>query len=137
MAAEFPLTLPGYYYQEISAEKFVLFGGQYSIPLGLRRQWALNFLAATAGVEYLPGLEQPGRWHSGVGAGIIYRSPKDAWQLLVGYAYGIDAIRDNGRGAHSIGFLLQFDLDRGHRNLFDPAEMERLGFIYKSIGRGA
>jgi len=21
------------------------------------------------------------------------------------------------------------------RNLFDPAEMERLGFIYKSIGR--
>jgi UDPglucose 6-dehydrogenase len=22
------------------------------------------------------------------------------------------------------------------RNLFDPAEMERLGFIYKSIGRG-
>ena len=23
------------------------------------------------------------------------------------------------------------------RNLFDPAEMERLGFIYKSIGRGA
>ena len=122
MASEFPLTLPGYYYQEISAEKFVLFGGQYSVPLGTSRSWALNFVATTAGVEYVPGLEQPGRWHSGVGGGITYRSPKDAWQLLVAYAYGIDAIRDNGRGAHSIGFLLQFDLERAHRNLFDPAE---------------
>lgn len=122
MASEFPLTLPGYYYQEISAQKFVLFGGQYSVPLGANKNWALNFVATTAGVEYVPGLEQPGRWHSGVGAGVSYRSPKDAWQVLVAYAYGVDAIRDSGRGAHSVGFLLQFDLERAHRNLFDPAE---------------
>ncbi len=122
MASEFPLTLPGYYYQEISAEKFVLFGAQYALPLDANKNWALNFVATTAGVEYLPKLEQPGRWHSGVGGGISYRSPKEAWQFLIAYAYGIDAIRDQGRGAHSIGFLLQFDLDRAQRSLFDPAE---------------
>ena len=122
MASEFPLTLPGYYYQEVSAQKFVLFGAQYALPLDANKNWALNFVATTAGVEYLPGLEQPGRWHSGVGGGISYRSPKEAWQFLIAYAYGIDAIRDQGRGAHSIGFLLQFDLERAHRNLFDPAE---------------
>jgi hypothetical protein len=120
--AEFPLTLPGYYYREISASRFVLLGGQYGIPLDANKNWALNFQATTAGVQYVTGLEQPGHWHSGVSGGIIYRSPKDAWQILVAYAYGIDAIRDNSRGAHSIGFLLQFDLDRAHRNLFDPAD---------------
>lgn len=122
LVAEFPLTLPGYYYREISASRFALLGGQYGIPLDANKNWALNFQATTAGVQYVTGLEQPGHWHSGVSGGLIYRSPKDTWQILVAYAYGIDAIRDNSRGAHSIGFLLQFDLDRAHRNLFDPAD---------------
>jgi hypothetical protein len=73
-------------------------------------------------VDYLPGLEQSGRWHSGVGGGIIYRSPTDAWQLAIGYAYGVDALRNGDRGAHSVGFLLQFDLERAKVNLFDPGE---------------
>jgi len=122
LVSEFPLTLPGYYYQEISASRFVLLGAQYALPLDKNKNWALNVQATTAGVTYLKGLEQPGNWHSGVGGGVSYRSPKDAWQILVAYAYGIDAIRDNGRGAHSVGFILQFDLERAHRNLFDPAE---------------
>ncbi len=122
LAAEFPLTLPGYFYQEISARRFVLLGGTYTLPLTTNRQWSLNAIATTAGVDYLPGLEQPGRWHSGVGGGIIYRSPTDAWQLAIGYAYGVDALRHGERGAHSVGFLLQFDLERAKVNLFDPGE---------------
>jgi len=122
LASEFPLTLPGYYFQEITASRFVLFGAQYSLPLDEKKNWAVTAVATTAAVRYLRGLEQPGQWHSGVGGGISYRSPKDAWQILVAYAYGVDAIRSEGRGAHSIGLLLQFDLERAHRNLFDPAE---------------
>jgi len=34
----------------------------------------------------------------------------------------IEAIRDGDRGAHSIGFLLQFDLGRTKQRLFDPGE---------------
>jgi hypothetical protein len=119
-ASEFPLTLPGYYFQEISADRFVLLAGQYSLPLDRNNRWAFTAVAATAGVQYVTGLQQPGHWHSGVGGGFRYRSPKDAWQVLLAYGYGIDAIRDHGRGAHNVGLLLQFDLERARIPLFDP-----------------
>ena len=121
-ASEFPLTLPGYFYQEISAKRFVLLAGQYALPLDKDDRWAFTAVAATASVRYVDGLEQPGNWHSGVGAGIRYRSTKDAWQVVLAYAYGIDAIRNDSRGAHSIGMLLQFDLERASVPLFDPGQ---------------
>jgi UDPglucose 6-dehydrogenase len=40
---------------------------------------------------------------------------------------------DLERARKSLSHPIMFD----GRNLFDPLEMERLGFIYKSIGRGA
>src|SRR5439155_854093 len=88
------LPLPGYYFQELSADRFVLLSGQYAIPLERSKQWGLMASAATALVDYLPGLEQPGRWNSGAGAGIVFRSKSEAWHVMLGYAYGIDAIRD-------------------------------------------
>ena len=121
-AAEFPLTLPGYYFQEISADRFVLLAGQYSLPLDRENRWAFTAVAATAAVRYVEGVEQPGDWHSGVGGGIRYRSPKDAWQVVLAYAYGFDAIRNDNRGAHNIGVLVQFDLERARVPLFDPGQ---------------
>jgi hypothetical protein len=121
-AAEFPLTLPGYYFQEISAERFVLLAGQYALPLDRDNRWAFMAVAATAAVRYVEGVEQPGEWHSGVGGGIRYRSPKDAWQVVLAYAYGFDAIRNDDRGAHNIGVLVQFDLERARVPLFDPGQ---------------
>ena len=121
-ASEFPLTLPGYFYQEISAKRFVLLSGQYALPLDKANRWAFMAVAATASVQYVEGLEQPGHWHNGVGGGIRYRSPKDAWQVVLAYGYGIDAIRNDSRGANSIGILLQFDLERASVPLFDPGQ---------------
>ena len=136
LASEFPLALPGYYYQEISARRFVLFGGNYSIPLDSRQCWAVNLLAATAGVQYTTGLEQPGRWHSSLGGGLTYRSPSDAWQLALGYAYGVDAIRNHGRGASSLGLLLQFNLERANVAFFghgaNPSWSRGLQHIFRS-----
>jgi hypothetical protein len=108
LVAEYPLWLPGYYYQELSARQFVLINGNYMFPLDHHHRWNVIATAATAWVDYLPGLSQPGNWNSGLGAGVFYTSP--TWRVLVGYGYGVDAIRSDGRGAHSIGFLLQFDL---------------------------
>jgi hypothetical protein len=122
LASEFPLDLPGYYFQEISARRFALIGLNYDVALDPKQRFSLLFSAATAGVDYVPGLEQAGDWHSGVGAGMIYRSSRGAWQLLLAYGYGIDAIRNDRRGAHSIGFLLQFDLDRAGVTLLGPGE---------------
>ena len=123
LVSEFPLTLPGYYFQELSADRFVLLSGQYALPLDRSKRFGLMVSAATALVDYLPGLEQPGHRNSGAGAGIVFRSKSEAWQVVLGYAYGIDAIRDSGRGAHSVGILIQYDLEadrRGKRPFWDP-----------------
>jgi hypothetical protein len=39
---------------------------------------------------------------------------------MVGYAYGVDAIRTHGRGAHSIGVLMQVDLEQAREMLLSP-----------------
>jgi hypothetical protein len=123
LVSEFPLSLPGYYYHEISAKRYVLLGGNYMVPLDKKGRWNANIVATTAGVDYIPGLEQPGRWHSGVGGGILYQS--GSIKLMVGYGYGVDAIRGNSRGAHSIGILMQFDLEHAKQELLNPQQPDR------------
>jgi hypothetical protein len=118
MIAEFPLSIPGYYYQELTAQKFLLLNGTYTLPLDRGQRWNVAVTAATALVDYLPGLEQPGNWNSGVGAGIFYTSP--TWRVMLGYGYGVDAIRSDGRGAHSIGLLFQIDLAPAREAYFQP-----------------
>ena len=120
LASEFPLSLPGYYYQELSAKQFVLLGGNYILPLEDKQRWNVVATAATAAVDYLAGFEQPGHWHSGVGAGILYKTP--SCKILLNYGYGVDAMRSHGRGANSIGILLQLDWGQAKGALFNPAE---------------
>jgi hypothetical protein len=132
LVSEFPLTLPGYYYQEISAKSFVLLGGNYIIPLTPDRRWSLNFTATTAGVEYLHGLEQPGYWHSGVGGGLLYQSK--SVKIMIGYAYGIDAMRTHGRGANSVGILLQYDLGHVKQTLLNPYDQNRWRGFQRVLG---
>jgi hypothetical protein len=131
LVSEFPLSLPGYYYQEISARGFVLLGGNYLTPLDARHHWNLQFNAATACVDYLPGLAQPGNWLSGVGGGILYQS--SSLKMLLGYGYGIDAIRSGRRGANSIGFLMQIDLERA-RSVMNPEEPQRWRGLKNFLG---
>lgn len=122
MVSEFPLSLPGYYYQEISARQFVLLGGNYNVPLDKKNKWNVDVTFATAGVAYLSGFEQPGNWLSGVGGGILYKTSR--FKAMLGYAYGIDAIRSGGRGANSVGILMQFDLGRVKKTLLNPSSTD-------------
>lgn len=133
-SSEFPLSLPGYYYQELSAVHYVLMGGNYLLPLDSKRHWNLTVNAATAWVDYLPGLDQPGHWNSGVGGGILYRS--SSLKVMVGYARGIDAIRDGNRGANSIGVLLQLDLEKAKGEMFnstDPGLWRGLQHVFGNL----
>ena len=93
------------------------------IPIDRNHRWNLAATASTAVVDYLPGLEQPGNWNTGLGAGIFYKTP--ALKIMVGYGYGVDAIRSDGRGAQSIGILLQFDLGEAREALFNPEQPGR------------
>lgn len=47
-------------YQEISARRFVHFSASYVAPLSTDHRWQLRLNAASAHVDYLPGLEQSG-----------------------------------------------------------------------------
>jgi hypothetical protein len=122
LASEFPLSLPGYFYQELSAKRYALFNGNYTLPLDSKKRWQLTAVASSAYVDYLPGLEQPGHWNSGIGGGIGYRSTSDAWQILLDYGYGFDAIRTHGRGGQTVGLLVQFNLGRTKGGYYDPGE---------------
>jgi hypothetical protein len=122
LIAEYPLSLPGYFYQEISARQFVLFNANYLLPLDHERRWNLDVNAASAFVDYLPGESQPGNWLNGVGGGIMYHSPSNRWKVMLDYGYGIDAIRSHGRGANSIGLLVQLDLGHKRSSNFNSAQ---------------
>ena len=110
LASEFPLTLPGYWYQELSARNYLAFTAEYTLPLDPKAQWTLTPIGTVASVDYLPGTEQPGNFNSGVGLTAGYRSRTGVWQTLVSYGYGFEAVRSGGRGGHSVALMFQVDL---------------------------
>lgn len=106
--AEFPLILPGYYYQELTASRFVHFYASYQIPLDSQERLLLRLEAATANADYLPGYEQPDAWRSGVGAGLTFTPRNKAFRVIARYGYGFNALRNDGeQGGHSVGLLMR------------------------------
>lgn len=131
-ASEFPLSIPGYYYQEISAESFGLAGGSYILPLSAdRKTWLATFTAATALVDYVPGVGQSNKSHSGFGAG-VHMTTK-AWHALLEYGYGINAVRGHGNGSHSLGLRVQFDLRKAAAPLVLPRDIRGLDRLLERL----
>ena len=112
LIAEFPLSIPGYYFQELSAKRFFLINASYGIPLDPGGHCQIQGFGATAVVSHFSNIEQPGGWQSGLGSAFVLSPGKKAWQIALGYGYGIDAMRSSGRGSHSIGLLIQYDFSR-------------------------
>ncbi len=112
LVSEFPLEVPGYYFQEFSAERFALLSGVYTWGFGPDRRWELVVNGAVAGLGYLPQLHETDNWITGLGGGIGYHSPSGLWHLLAIYSYGFEAQRSGGQGASSVAILLQIDLER-------------------------
>jgi predicted PurR-regulated permease PerM len=124
MAAEFPLSMPGYYYEEVSARNFGLLNVSWVRPLSDDlKTWVATVSGATAVVEYAPGLEQPQKWHTGVGAGVGYLGK--AWQSFIEYGYGFNAVRGHGNGAHSIALRIQYDFLKAGTPIHDPGRLNR------------
>jgi len=112
LATEFPLTLPGYYYQELSARRFVHFSAGYGFPLTPSYRWKAGFSVATACLDYLPDFKQASPWQTGVGADLSYTSRNEVWRVIGRYGYAIDAVREGHDGAHSIGLLVQYNFEQ-------------------------
>jgi hypothetical protein len=109
LAAEFPLTLPGYYYQEIAAQRFAHLNISYMFPLSENHRWQLRLGATTAYVDYVPGMGQSGHSHTGVGPDLSYTAADNTWRVVLRYGYGLNAEREGHDGAHSVGLLCQFN----------------------------
>lgn len=122
LISEFPLSLPGYYFQEISARQFVLLNANYLVPLDPGKLFDLDLNVSSAVVDYLPGQSQPGNSLTGVGGGVLYHTPDNRLKFMLNYAYGIDAVRSNGRGASSVGILMQIDLGRMNSSKFSQPQ---------------
>lgn len=111
LSSEFPLMLPGYYYEELTAVRFTYFYGSYSIPLDPARRWNFRLDAGTARLDYLPGYAQPENWQSGAGAGLSFAPPRHAYKIVLRYGYGFDAIRHGREGGQSVGLLFQYNFN--------------------------
>jgi hypothetical protein len=123
-SAEYPLMLPGYFNEELSAQDFGLLYGLYAVPLDRSRSWSIFAGAATALVDYAEGLDQSGNWNSGVTGGLSFMTKNRRLQAVTAFGYGIDAIRSDGRGGYSLSFMLQYNFgkvsfasDRAFENL--------------------
>jgi len=106
---EFPLPLPGYFYQELSAKSFGLADLVYTIPFGAEDQWSVIGMGAAAVVDYVDGTGQPGAFNSGIGAGVGYSAPSHKWKVMTLLGYGFEAQREHGQGGYSFGLAFQYN----------------------------
>ena len=111
LVAEFPLTLPGYYYQELTATRFQHFYAAYDVPLDAAHRWHFRPEAATAHLDYLPGFDQRSSWQTGVGGGLTFAPKNRNFQIVLRYGYGFNAIRNGKEGAESVGLLFQYNFE--------------------------
>jgi hypothetical protein len=121
LVTEFPLVIPGYYYEELTATRFVHFYGSYSIPLDQEHLWDFRLEAATARLDYLPGFQQRGDWQTGAGCGIGFSPKRANYKIILRYGYGFNAIRHDKEGAQSVGILFQYDFNARKKKLSPPA----------------
>jgi hypothetical protein len=128
LASEFPLSIPGYFYQELFARNFVCFDAKYTFPLDAGKSWSVSPMGAAAVVDYLPGTGQPGAFNSGAGLGLGYHSHSGNWQVMATYGYGFEAIRSSGRGAQAVGIYLEINLHA--RRPGEPSNLDKaIGFF--------
>jgi hypothetical protein len=112
VSKEFPLVIPGYAENELSARNFVLLGADYSVPIDAAKRWRVGLGATVARVDYTPGLEQPHAWNSGASATLAYEAPSRGWRGQIVYGHAFDAIRHGRRGADSVSLTFEMDLER-------------------------
>jgi hypothetical protein len=115
LVSEFPLTLPGYYYEELTAVSFQHFYASYDVPLDPAHRWDFRLEAATAHLGYLPGYEQASDWQTGAGGGLSFAPKNKNFEIVLRYGYGFNALRDGREGAQSVGLLFQYNFEK-HRS---------------------
>lgn len=116
LAAEYPLILPGYFYEELTARRFVHLYASYDFPLIPSQVFTFRIEGAAADLDYLPGFQQPQDWQSGVGCALTFAPRKKNYKIVLRYGYGFNALRDGREGAQSVGILVQYNFETRPRS---------------------
>lgn len=111
---EFPLLIPGYGFQEISAQDFGLLGAAYTWAIDPEKRWSLVNMASLAVVKYQEGTGQSGSVNSGVGTGVEYAAASKRWKVVSLVGYGFQAVRGGDRGGVNIGLAFQYNFGSTH-----------------------
>lgn len=107
--AEFPLVIPGYFSQEISAVRFFHGWAQTAFPWrGSKRLFVVLSIAA-AGVKPAPGTDPGSAQHVGYSAGLSHSPKKGGLHGQILYGYSPTALRGGRRGAHAFALTAEID----------------------------
>jgi hypothetical protein len=109
---EFPLEIPGYYFQELLARDFGLAYARYAIPFGPHKSWSVGAGYSIAAVKFQEGMGQAGAINSGLGRVIGYSAPSRRWKVLGIFGYGFQAQRRHGDGGYTLGCAFQYNFGK-------------------------
>ena len=111
MNSEFPLTLPGYFAQEIAARQYGHVWLRGGIPLDGQKKYVANVFAAAASISPVAGTDPGGARHAGVGAGLEFTPLKGALHGMLSYGWSPTALREGGRGGQGIALSLEINFE--------------------------
>ncbi len=111
--SEFPLILPGYFGQEISASRFVHAWARAGVPILGSKRCFVNLTAAAASVRPMYGTDPGGIHHVGLAAGLSFEPAAGPLRVDLTYGYAPTALRGTHRGAQSLAFNFEYDFLAG------------------------
>lgn len=107
--SEFPLILPGYFNQEISARRFVHAWAHAAIPIRGMKHYYLNLTAAVAKIKPVYGTDPGGVNHAGLSTGVSYEAADGPLRAELVYGYAPTALRGTRRGGQSVALTFEYD----------------------------
>jgi hypothetical protein len=121
--AEFPMSIPGYFSQEIMAEKVAHVWVRFGKGLTDERRIVFNWFAGGAVIKPVPTTDAGGAQHAGVGMGVEFlpKKEKGALRGMLSFGYSPTAVRGGHRGAESVALSMELNLGKipaprtGHR----------------------
>jgi hypothetical protein len=109
--AEFPMTLPGYFAQEIAARRFAHLWLRGGMPLDEKKRYTVNVFAAGATITPVEGTDSGGARHVGVGTSVEFTPLKGALHAMLAYGYSPTALRGGRRGGDGVALSVEINFE--------------------------
>lgn len=112
VTSEFPLVIPGYFAQEISAARYAHAWAQTALPVGDSKRFTAMFTVAGASVDPVFGTDPGGPLHAGAAMGFGFEPPDGALRAELTYGFSPTALRGTRRFAQSVAVVFEVDFLR-------------------------